>query len=701
MPQIIPRQITQTPTNVSPGIGSAIGKGLQSVAGVFEQFGEQRFEEQEFEIKSKERVERNSAIEAYNEKGKMRHKAMLEIRNTVPPEDYLDALEEWESNYNNNLLSGKSQVFSDNFITFDRISQFNAMGRMSTSMGTDMLNNEKVAYSPAMDEAIKNSILSGDMDAIYAVDRVYRDNGILGKAYLQEKLRDAEKEVHLGRLYEMEPMDRIDYLDSLDDPPDGIDVAKEKRVALSEYNANQSISAIQNNSNKFLISNELSPVFNDGTATYADAVRKLDSLGYSKDSAPYIYGMGLIESAYDISDTGDTEDTVEDKLLLQDTDETISSANAMMQKYSSTGSGSSDEKEDMFRNLQYISNQLQLRSESILKSKTMSQEDKLLKISEIQATHEKIVAGMSGINGESVASQAIQSIKMIGTNREFLNPVEEQIWRTTLLESINKMPGSYDVIQDPDQRTKQYRKFEEQANLAVGLYREYTGTNNEIIDKVVETTVNPAVVSIEEKKANVYSNISSGRMPEPSNIDDARQLAAAILPKGVTQDVIDMEATRLMNMAPKEVVTPQTEQGLLNALGWMIGEGALGSSKTIEYANILDSSTRAEDIIEVLGEQVKRGDYEDSLQNVPRLEEILSKKIAEALFYGRGTEEERAASGLRSVGETPENPPEKFGSIYYLLKKLFYDPPPVSSRDEFTMDEGFTQVPQEKKEGLK
>lgn len=153
MPQIIPRQFTQAPTNITPGYGMAIGQGLQAVAGVLNQVEKGRRQADELEMKMREQQEKNAAEVAYNEKHRARLHAEQEIVQNYDPMEYIDALDKWERDYDSKLLSGKSQVFTDSFSTYDRQAKVYGLNRMSSDMQRKLLDNNIATFELSVNNA--------------------------------------------------------------------------------------------------------------------------------------------------------------------------------------------------------------------------------------------------------------------------------------------------------------------------------------------------------------------------------------------------------------------------------------------------------------------------------------------------------------------------------------------------------------------
>ena len=549
MPQIIPRQFTAAPTNIQPGIGMAIGQGLQAVAGVAQQVEKGRREQDLLELKERERGERNAAINAMLEKQVWRQQYEYDVRQNHSPEEYLDALDKGESEYNESILAGKSEVFRDQFLNADKINRVQAMGVMGTTMQRDIMDNEKFDYDTAMDNAVKNAIATGNLDSIGIVSDNFLANGILKKGIIEKGEQLAYELVNQGIVQKMSPVERINFLDSISESGadfPGVDIAKEKARAVTEYNTEQSISAIQNNSSKMEVASGLASVFNNKTMNQQDAIDALDAMGMDKDSAPYIYGIGLIESQYNKKIGGmSAEEQFNTDLLVSQAESNIKTASQLITELSSDDSDLTDEQK-WFR-LRQVSDTLQDSYTQIFSAKIDSKKKTDL-IVNLRDTNEKIRTGMAGIKGSSIASQAINTLNTIGSTRFFLSPVEQEIYRNTLMQAVNSHPQAYDVISDDDERTRAFRPLEFAANLEVGRYRGLVGTPEEIVKQVVEQTRIGANKTPEQIRASTTNAIASGMIPRPQDYDEAKQLAMLHLPANVTKDVIDAEVERIMSI---------------------------------------------------------------------------------------------------------------------------------------------------------
>ena len=157
MPNIVPRQSINIPTGVAPPPAMAIATGLKGVAGIAEQVEKGNRQEDEFKLKVAEARETNEAIRAYNEKQVWRLKFQEEVRRNENPEDYLDVFKSGLDDYNQELTNGRSAVFTNKFLQLDRISDFNALGRMGTAMRDDLESEYIVSQELVANEIIERN----------------------------------------------------------------------------------------------------------------------------------------------------------------------------------------------------------------------------------------------------------------------------------------------------------------------------------------------------------------------------------------------------------------------------------------------------------------------------------------------------------------------------------------------------------------
>ena len=193
MPQIIPRQFTAAPTNIQPGIGMAIGQGLQDVAGVAQQVEKGRRQADDIEMKLREQQEKNEAGMAYNEKQRARLHAETEIKKTRQPMEYIDALDEWERDYDSKMLQGKSQVFSENFMQYDRQAKYYGLSRMGTDMERAILDQNIAAFETDINSATTHEEL------LAAIERG-REKGI-SQRVLNATLENESKRIDEDYIY--------------------------------------------------------------------------------------------------------------------------------------------------------------------------------------------------------------------------------------------------------------------------------------------------------------------------------------------------------------------------------------------------------------------------------------------------------------------------------------------------------------------
>jgi hypothetical protein len=195
----------------------AIAKGLQGVASVAAQVEKGNRAEDDFKLKLAENREKQKAINAYNEKQVWRLKLEDEIRKNNNPEDYLDVMKASIDEYDNERMSGESAVFSTNYMQFNRIADFNALGRMATKMRDDI---ETEYYSSQ--KAAAESIIARD-DELSPVDLVLLVNGmredqIMGEPEIDDFEQKYIKKYSSNHLAGLEPEEAIAVLADEDHP---------------------------------------------------------------------------------------------------------------------------------------------------------------------------------------------------------------------------------------------------------------------------------------------------------------------------------------------------------------------------------------------------------------------------------------------------------------------------------------------------
>jgi len=221
MPRIIPIQGSNIPTNVTPGIGQAIGQGLsESVAPLLAQQNQFAIEEEKFRLAEEERRQKQEAVDAVLDKNVWRQQFEYDVRKNYDPEDYLDILEDGENQYDNEHLSGKSQTYTSHYKVNDKIPRIQAMGTMGTNMRTDILNNEKAGLVRQLDKAIKayslNPVEAGG--SFEMIRQTYIENGIIPTddidAFISKSMSAAANEYFEG----LAPLDAMHQLADEDNP---------------------------------------------------------------------------------------------------------------------------------------------------------------------------------------------------------------------------------------------------------------------------------------------------------------------------------------------------------------------------------------------------------------------------------------------------------------------------------------------------
>jgi len=220
MPNIVPRQSINIPTGVAPPPAMAIATGLKGVAGIAAQVEKGNRQEDEFKLKVAEARETNEAIRAYNEKQVWRLKFQEEVRRNENPEDYLDVFKSGLDDYNQELTNGRSAVFTNKFLQLDRISDFNALGRMGAAMRDDLESE----YVGSQELAARQIIQRNDKNS-------FDDLQLLLAYMYDEKILTPEKIAEMGIKFNGDYA--RNYIANLE-PEDAIAVLRDESSPINE-----------------------------------------------------------------------------------------------------------------------------------------------------------------------------------------------------------------------------------------------------------------------------------------------------------------------------------------------------------------------------------------------------------------------------------------------------------------------------------
>ena len=531
----------------------AIATGLKGVAGIAAQVEKGNRQEDEFALKLAENREKNEAIKAYNDKNLWRLKYEEEVKRTHNPEDYLDALRDGERDYDSQMLEGKSEVFRDNFMQYDRIAQFNALGRMSTDMQRDIFKN----YQSDVASTIDGMIATRDSDGLKQYESTLISDGFLTEEQAKANVEAGLNQIFIDSLNDMPPMERVAAFEQIKadgmERELGIDADAGIATALRENDMNEKVSAIRNSTEQSRMMDVLTPIYNDATKNRQDAIAALDSLGYEKDSALYISGMSAINRMY--ATGGGSSLTSAEKAqrhrLLNDDIEDIGSLIKEVKK------GEMDNNTAISM-LADASSRLDTRFQQMIVDGDIDQD----KFGEIASLQEDILAQITGqTEGHSVASKVYDSIRAInieGRGRVFDGPNnrrDEATYRAALHDALRSMSREekYGRV-DESRALNKLREIERYALSQVERLYGGTGTVDELADQYEEK--NPQTQQIvqrtpEQNRANMYATIRSGAIPAPETREDAMQLVSAYLPGPATQDVVDAEVDKVMGMFPE------------------------------------------------------------------------------------------------------------------------------------------------------
>lgn len=248
MPNIIPRQSINLPTGVAPPPAMAIATGLEGVAGIAAQFEKGNRQEDEFKLKVAETRETNDAILAYNEKQVWRLKFQEEVRRNENPEDYLDVFKSGLDEYNQQLTNGRSTVFTNKFLQLDRISDFNALGRMGTAMRDDLESE----YIGSQELAANQIIQRNDENSFYDLQMLFAsmdDDQFVKPEKIAQMSGKFYGKYARNYIANLEPEDAIAILGDESNPISQMLSAEERNTlegnAYSRFNRKQDLQKIQ------------------------------------------------------------------------------------------------------------------------------------------------------------------------------------------------------------------------------------------------------------------------------------------------------------------------------------------------------------------------------------------------------------------------------------------------------------------------
>ena len=560
MPRIIPIQGSSIPTNVTPGLGAAVGSALSNnVAPLLQQQADIRFEEEKFRLAEEERRQKQEAIDAVLDKHVWRQQFEFDVRRNHDPEDYLDAFDAGEEDYDSQRLEGRSQTFIEHYKNNDKLNRIQAMGSMGTAMQRDILDREKANLVKLGDKAIEAYATDPNAN-IGLIEMAFSsayESGIIPVDEL-DAAKDKAIDVAINNRYDrMTPEEAIGSIDNDEMAKKYLSFDQREAIkdeAISRKNREMRVFSMQNSTSKSRIEEELAPVFNSATMTRSDAVAKLDSLGYEKGSAPYIHGMAVIDGQYGKPKEGglSPEQERNSNLLRLQSEKAIEEASDVIDYVKDV----EDVKDP--RVLSELDAQITILQDyyTQVASSNMPTAKKDELLIDIRAKQEGVLSMISGVAGESLASQAMNTLRTIGDRRTFRDPAEQEIYRNSLLSALKSHPAKYEPIADDAQRTQEFRKIEAMANEQVGLYRNYVGSSEDISKRVAEETSKTKVVTErtpEQRRVLVENSLRSGQSTI-NNTQEAMMVVEAYMPNA-TQDVKDAEAARLMAIQP-----PRQEQ---------------------------------------------------------------------------------------------------------------------------------------------
>lgn len=172
MPRI--RPIVQRFGPVSPGLGAAVGAGLQAVGQAVGQFAELKTNRELLDIRSQiqvdalqakqvEKMERSEAIAQFTAKQIVRNEASSKIvadaRQARNFEDVQRDMDAFEDDYNQNLFEGRSNQFQDIFESMDRSARVGQINKLGTAVEAGRLRIISDNYQISADNFV-NSVNS-------------------------------------------------------------------------------------------------------------------------------------------------------------------------------------------------------------------------------------------------------------------------------------------------------------------------------------------------------------------------------------------------------------------------------------------------------------------------------------------------------------------------------------------------------------
>jgi hypothetical protein len=524
----------------------AIAKGLQGVASVAAQVEKGNRQEDDFKLKLAENREKNEAINAYNDKNLWRLKFEQEVKKNNNPEDYLDALRAGEEEYDSAMLSGKSEVFRNNFLQYDRIAQFNALGRMSTDMERDIFKKEQADTELSISKMVE----AGDIQGLQILRGDLVGGGIYDANAANAMIDAGIKQIRINGIESMPPMDRINMLQSIKkngkESELGIDADQMIRNALTERDTQMKIDAMKDNANIQMVYDDLGDIIRDPEKTRLDAMAYIDSLGWNKDSAPHLDLMRFINGKYGGEDNGKVSGAAKRNM-----DRSVEQASAVLDKIIS-GELSGDEARDASHEMSNLINR-QVRSmhESGFNDADAEGELRALQEELLGSTLHKDY----GTQVNSLATRTYQTIRTIGIpgkGRVFHGPNharEEEIYRQALLDGLHQVPKDERFVSGGG---KDFYRIEELAKAAVQQSRGDFGPVDVLAKKFDEKTPDTKQVvqsTPEQNRAKLFTAVRSGGLPIRDDAS-AEMIAGRYMDKANTpDDVWELEVQRIKDIA--------------------------------------------------------------------------------------------------------------------------------------------------------
>lgn len=178
---------------VAPGIGAAIGVGLQGVGqavgaisdlqtnrelfGIQEQEQIDRLEQAQFE-----KVERSEAIVQLTAKQIARNeeseRILAEAKKARNYEDVQGDMDKWEKSFDQNLFSGRSQEFQDIFLSVDRSARVSRINVLGTAVQAGNLGIIRDNYQIAADNFVESVNASSDPAEIVEFFDTHEQTGV-------------------------------------------------------------------------------------------------------------------------------------------------------------------------------------------------------------------------------------------------------------------------------------------------------------------------------------------------------------------------------------------------------------------------------------------------------------------------------------------------------------------------------------------